>query len=105
MINAGWIGFDWDNTLRKKDGKPIKAMVEEAKRLLNLGYDVRLFTACAYDATPLQYENMRDWCKKYLGKHIPIQAHKDHNLFCFFDDKAISIEKDTGRILAGNINI
>lgn len=93
----GWIGFDLDNTLatdtpfRRDDsliGYPKDGMVKVARELIENGEDVRIFTARAYKMDTLTKIAIENWCLIHLGKILPIQAHKDHDLLYFFDDKA-----------------
>ena len=98
-----WIGFDLDGTLAKDTsrlrdttiGEPIPVMVEKAKRYIEAGEDVRLFTARAYRMTPDVEGALKEWCKEHLGKVIPIQAHKDHELMFFYDDRCRCVHDET----------
>ena len=108
----GWIGFDIDGTLaidlpnRSNDteiGEPIQPMVDKARELINQGKDVRIFSARAFQPDLYLrtdvYHAIRKWCIKHIGRPLPIVYYKDHNLDWYYDDKAIAVEYNTGKIL------
>lgn len=97
----GWIGVDLDRTLAESDGKwrgpnyigpPIDAMVERVKKWLEEGKDVRIFTA----RYPRGLPAIRRWCKKYLGRSLPITNVKDEKMIELWDDRAIQVKPNTG---------
>lgn len=102
----GWIGVDLDGTLAHYDewrgvdhvGEPLMPMVEQVKIWLDEGYEVRVFTArCAgpEDCKPA----IEAWCLKHIGRVLPITNVKDFGLVALFDDRAMRVEFNTGRIL------
>lgn len=109
----GWIGVDLDGTLAEYDywrgpehiGAPIEAMVERVKRLLAAGKDVRIFTA---RVCPGQPEGdalkatlaINNWCRAYLGRTLPVTATKDWMMGVLYDDRAVCVESNTGRLLS-----
>lgn len=119
-MNA-WIGVDFDGTLATygawgdgtKLGEPVPAMVNRVKALISKGEDVRIFTArvgkregvnaagqYADDAfIEKQRELIRAWCVEHLGVALPITATKDFGMKYFYDDRAVQVEQNTGRVI------
>lgn len=97
----GWIGVDLDGTLAKYDkwdgsiGEPIPLMAERVKKWLAEGKDVRLFTIRA-DLGPEQVTLVKAWCLTHLGQELPLTATKDAAMLELWDDRAISVEMNTG---------
>lgn len=115
-----WIGVDFDATLavytgwdNGKLGEPIPAMIEVVKGHLNAGQKVKIFTArvaCTGHANDVggvddklfcdaQRELIAQWCEKHIGQRLEVTATKDFGLMFFYDDRAIRVEPNTGRIL------
>lgn len=109
MSRRGWIGFDFDGTLSKYDGfkgqgvygDPIPGTADLARAYLAAGWDVRVVTARAEDAR--ERRDVAAWCERHLGVALVVQAHKDYEMVALFDDRAVAVEKNTGRILGGTL--
>lgn len=107
MSKKGWIGTDLDGTLAKQDhwigpgiiGEPIPEMVERIKWHLREGEDVRIFTARVGKDGWADQEAIARWCQKHVGRPLQITACKDHEMRFFYDDRAIQVEKNTGRLI------
>lgn len=118
----GWIGVDFDRTLAYYDSKqgtslgaPIMPMLNRVKRWLADGTEVRIVTArvsSRNEAMRLQFgEDMweaeahakaiQEWCLKHLGQRLAVTAQKDYEMVELWDDRAIAVEPNTGRILGG----
>jgi hypothetical protein len=119
----GWIAVDLDGTLAEYHGwegvenigAPIAPMIERVKAWLSEGRDVRIFTARVDGgATALAMgnelgEKFRDvdrarsfieqWCEKYIGQRLPVTNVKDYGMIQLWDDRAVQIETNTGKIL------
>ena len=119
--SSGWVGVDLDGTLAEYDkwisaehiGKPILTMVNRVKHWLEEGTDVRIFTArCwplgttaqVYDINKGRVQDalravdaIEKWCKEQFGVILPITCIKDYHMYMLWDDRAISVEKNTGR--------
>jgi hypothetical protein len=108
----GWIGVDLDGTLAEYDrwegpttiGAPIPAMVDRVKRWLSEGREVRIFTA---RACPRPHEELQQvlqavegWSLEHIGIALPITCIKDFGMEELWDDRAVSVEPNTGRALA-----
>lgn len=101
----GYILVDLDRTLARYNswldngeniGPPIPAMQVRVIRWLQLGKDVRIFTARASRYDVVERRKIRDWCKTHLGAELPIQNWKDFNCVAIWDDLAIGVEANTG---------
>lgn len=111
----GWIGVDLDGTLALYDrwrgedhiGPAILPMVERVKDLLHLGHTVRIFTARVdglyFHNTPaddvLGIKSIRAWCLLHIGKVLTITNRKDFGMTTLYDDRAVRVEHNTGRII------
>ena len=110
----GWIGFDLDRTLAIYSleqgaliGEPIKPILQLVKSLIESGEDVRIFTARANidsyngNAELLEYHinAIRIWCKKHIGKELPITCSKDFNTKKIYDDIAVHVVPNTGKLI------
>ena len=114
---SGWFGVDLDGTLARYDGwlgvshigEPIAPMVERVKAWLADGKDVRIFTARVarlLSADPeakiegnraLHYIN--EWCMAVFGRVLPVTCIKDFGMIVLYDDRAIQVEANTGRLI------
>jgi hypothetical protein len=100
------IAVDLDGTLAHQDpdkpfdpefiGEPIPRMLSRVKRWLKDGEDVKLFTARAAD--PKNIPIIRKWLRKYGLTGMEITNEKDPSMEKFYDDRAVSVEPNTGRI-------
>lgn len=109
-----WIGVDLDGTLFVyltwgppcDIGEPIPPMVQLVKQMLARGKDVRIFTARAFelDGTPVPsiIAAIEAKCLEHLGKVLPITNRKDYACQCIFDDRAVTVQSNTGRWYAWN---
>ena len=109
----GWIAVDLDGTLAHEDGwkgedhigAPIPAMVAFVKALISAGEDVRIFTARVgmwpegSDDHERNRRIVQAWCFEHLGQALEVTAIKDMGMHALYDDRAIQVETNTGRIL------
>lgn len=109
-MNRGWIGVDLDGTLAHYDGwvsethigKPIAPMVKRVVAWLDQGIEVRIFTArvgTTKDDRDLSVvrKAIEDWCVEHIGYSLPITNLKDFGMIELWDDRAVQVEKNTGR--------
>lgn len=101
-----WIGVDLDGTLARSSlgirshiGEPIMPMLYRIKDWLRDGKEVRLFTARASD--PAQLPKVREWLKRHGLEQMAITNVKDLDMEALYDDKAIRVERNTGRLCSG----
>lgn len=112
---SGWIGVDLDGTLaeyhgwkgERHIGKPIPAMVDRVKAWIDRGIEVRILTARASKAAieeGLEFDwdasiaAIEKWCVEVFGIKIQITAEKDFHMIELWDDRAVSVEFNTGKI-------
>lgn len=104
----GWIGVDLDSTLAEyrwpEVGPPIPLMLARVKALMEAGFEVRIFTARVGPTADEQFvavqrAQIEAWCEVHLGCKLQVTASKDFGMICLFDDRAIQVEADTGRLL------
>lgn len=109
-----WIGFDLDGTLAKYDGwkgvehigEPITTTVVVAKLLHWLGKKIKILTARVAprddgDGGDKAKKYVEEWCRKNLGFVPEIVYEKDASMAALFDDRAVAVEQNTGKILGG----
>ena len=111
-MSRGWIGVDLDGTLVKygdgafhpaKVGEPIPAMLERVKDWLDAGIQVKVFTARVSSSSAMREEAraaITAWTLKHLGVELEVTAEKDYGMIELWDDRAIQVEHNTGRILS-----
>ena len=114
-----WIGVDLDGTLAKQPedkkfvpdviGEPVQAMLDRVKEWVKAGKKVKIFTARADD------EKSVTAIKKWLQKHDPDDEYdlgdlevtnlKDCNMTELWDDRAVAVEKNTGKVSEAIVDI
>lgn len=118
-----WIGFDLDGTLAEYHGwkgywfigKPIPNMVSKIKEMHNAGKRVKIMTArvAPISTDPKKHGGgmssecrrvIRLWCKKYLGFIPEITHEKDHLMIALYDDRAVQVETNTGKIIGKEVS-
>lgn len=110
-----WIGVDFDGTMAQYTkwvgpdvlGEPIPEMVERVKRWLAAGHNVRIFTARVSVVWPEDViaagkarQAIEAWCVTHLGQKIPVTCTKDFAMRELYDDRAVTVEQNTGRLLS-----
>lgn len=109
-MTRGWIGVDLDGTLAEYHGwsdfigAPIMPMVDRVSQWLGEGEGVRILTARGTGAgskhNAEQLSNIAMWCKKLFGHALPITDRKDVHMRVLYDDRAVGVEPNTGRLLS-----
>jgi len=111
----GWVGVDLDGTLAHYDhwrgethiGEPIQPMLEMVRTMVAVGTDVRIFTARVTqglnrDGTPRDIAGFRAaldaWTLRHIGKALPATNVKDWQMVALYDDRAVAVEHNTGRL-------
>ena len=100
-----WFGVDLDGTLAvwhqtstlDRIGAPIPAMVDMVRSMVDNGIRVKIFTARACD--PAQIPKIRAWMTRNGLPDLEITNVKDYYMERLYDDRAIRVERNTGRIL------
>lgn len=109
-----WIGFDLDGTLAKYDGwkgiehigDPVDTMVIIAKLLHRIGKKIKVLTARVAprddgEGGDKAKKYVEAWCRKNLGFVPEITYEKDASMAALFDDRAVAVEQNTGKVLGG----
>lgn len=97
-----WIGIDLDGTLSETSrnseiGKPIKAMVDVVKKILDdETYSVKIFTARADSED--QINKIKDWLKEHGLPDLEITNVKDKYAILLLDNIAARVRTNTGEI-------
>lgn len=42
---------------------------------------------------------IRGWCREHIGQELPVTCIKDFAMLLLYDDRAVHVERNTGRIL------
>lgn len=101
----GWIGVDLDGTLAEYDdrrglehiGRPVPAMLARVREWLAQGIEVRIFTARASD--PALTAFVTPWLREHNLPRLDVVGTKDLQLLQIWDDRALQVEANTGRII------
>lgn len=92
-------------------GPPVPAMLARIKAHIAAGYIVKIFTARMSQKDPAeerdQVERITDWCEvnglvNLDGTSLPITNRKGLDVTVIYDDRAISVKRNTGRIEDAN---
>lgn len=112
-----WVGFDLDGTLCRyttgdssnfRIGEPIKPMCDLLQRYLDEGWRIKIVTARAgphgnFNGSEFRriktIEAVKAWTKQMFGKELEVTCSKDYAMVALFDDLAVSVEANTGRLL------
>ena len=98
-----WIGVDLDGTLAERQtngiGEPVAPMWERVRKWQAEGRDVRIFTVRA--ATTGGAREVSQWLRRHGLPALEVTALKSPGLVALWDDRAVRVETDTGRVCAG----
>lgn len=107
-----WIGVDFDGTLAYYDrfrgnltfGRPIPKMVRRIQQMLEHGKTVKIFTSRVAPDGIKDVEAIRTALENYTEQHIGVRLEvtcvKDSFMEKLYDDKAVQVITNTGRIVA-----
>lgn len=106
---TSWIGVDFDGTLAHYDGykgpavlgHPVINMLERVCDWVAEGREVRIFTARADE--PESVRAIQAWCLDHIGVALPVTNVKDRHMNELWDDRAVQVEKNTGRRMDGRL--
>ena len=108
---SGYRGVDLDGTIAHYDGwkddghigDPVPIMVNRVKKWLANKEEVRIVTARAFGrGSETSIKNIKAWCLKHFGQELAVQCHKDFGMIELWDDRAVTVEINTGRVLGSN---
>lgn len=107
-----WIGWDLDGTLAKRIpgrydptliGEPVPRMVALLGKAIDEGENCKIMTARVavrdLDVVAMVERAVRAWCLRHVGCELPITCMKDGRMKWLYDDRAITVEADTGIVL------
>jgi len=106
--DEGFVGIDLDGTLAHYDGwkgktnigEPIQPMVDRVKQMLSSGKKVKIFTArTADDQDGSAKAAIDQWTTKHIGQTLPVTHTKEPEMSHLYDDRAVQVEPNTGKIL------
>ena len=116
-MEGGWIGVDLDGTLAFYDGwknggrigEPIPTMAARVRQWLNEGKDVRIVTARVSgrndDEVKFETQRIQDWTQLHFKCRIPVTSSKDFRMVELWDDRAVQVEKNTGRVVGDDVKL
>jgi len=102
-----WIGVDLDGTLETYNGwddgrlgEPIPLMVTRVKKFLEEGFEVKILTArITHPEENGERKKIQDWLEFRAGlPRLEVTATKDYGMVQLWDDRAIQVQKNTGRV-------
>jgi hypothetical protein len=102
---SGWIGVDFDGTLAEyhgyvpggRFGEPIPLMMERVRGWVAERVTVKIVTARAAD--PDEARKVQDWCEQHGLPRLEVTDKKDFAMIELWDDRAVTVEFNTGRSL------
>ena len=105
-----WVGVDLDGTLAQYDkydgtniGEPVEIMLYRVKAWLAEGTKVKIFTArVSHDEDGEHQKAIDKWCKRHVGQKLETTCVKDFGMVELWDDRAIAVEKNTGKAVTLN---
>lgn len=107
-----WIGVDLDGTLAHYDkwrglthiGEFIPEMVRKIKVVLQEGHIVKIFTARVCEPDRPGFDEfmieLNSRTLAHFGKVLEVTNIKDFGMVELWDDRAVTVEHNTGRFLA-----
>lgn len=113
-----WIGVDLDGTLATYErgdynklgpyvfGDPIWSMVERIQKWCAEGIKVKIVTARhSGGRDPVHDQSLAEaiaeWTFTYIGHKLEVTNAKDGFMHELWDDRAVAVETNTGRVLGG----
>lgn len=106
-------GVDFDGTLVTQDdsgqydpakiGEPVPRMVRRVKRWLSEGKMIVILTARVNPASgndaKIARAAIQEWCLDVFGIALEVTCEKNKRMSRIYDDLAVTVEKNTGRII------
>lgn len=99
--------FDFDGVLvcshdSEFVGRPVDEMIDLVKYYINNSVPVRIFTARSHPANPnweKDIKEVKDFCKKFFGKQLPVVCSKNPSTVKIYDDRAIQVRRNQGLLV------
>ena len=107
---GGWVGVDLDGTLAthvgdcSHVGEPIPEMLARVQGWLEARVKVKIVTARVSSKNDpafvaRQRQMVQDWCFEHLSTRLDVTAEKDFRMLALWDDRAITVQHNTGKLL------
>jgi hypothetical protein len=81
---------------KNKIGKPVSLMRKLVRQWMRKGHEVRIFTARA--ANPKNIPPIKEWLKEHGMEGLEVTNKKTPDITTFYDDRAVRVERDTGKL-------
>jgi hypothetical protein len=91
FYETGYAGFN-------KIGAPIKPMVDLINKFQSQGYKIKIFTARANNKKNIPV--VKEWLRKNGLGDFEVTNVKTPDIVLFIDDRAVGVEKNTGKLLS-----
>ncbi len=110
MADKGWTAFDFDKTIATYDrwrghthcGQPIWLMIDLMKAKIAAGQKLRILTA-RVSGDPQEAKEatvaIQNWLVEHGLPRLPITCIKDYDMIELYDDRAVQVEANTGKII------
>ena len=106
-MTTAWVGIDLDGCLAVYDkwhgiehiGEPVEPILDHVLMLREAGVEVRILTARVQEGLKA-IAVIEQWCLEHIGEILPVTDRKDMGMVYMLDDRAVTVEKNTGRILS-----
>ena len=106
MSEVAWVGVDLDGTLAEYKGwkgiyhigEPIPSIVAYVQELIESGIEVKIFTARCQEGLPA-INAVKIWALRNIGYDLDVTDKKDFSMVFMIDDRAVAVEKNTGKFL------
>lgn len=96
-------GVSWPPNPPWEIGEPIEPMVKLVQSWIAKGIRVKICTArlanLPISHLTLETKNIQDWAEKHIGYRLEVTCQKDFNMIALYDDRAIQVQLDTGRLV------
>jgi hypothetical protein len=95
---------DWEQYSPEKIGKPILEMVDRVNAHIEKGDEIVILTARVHPSkgeqeASLARKAIQEWCLNVFGEIFEVTCMKHPKMHTIYDDRAVTVEPNTGRIL------
>jgi hypothetical protein len=94
---------NWDEYKPGQIGEPIPLMVERVRKHMDQGDEIVIITARVHpwkgDEAEEARKSIQEWCMNIFGQAFEVTCMKHPRMHTIYDDRAVTVEPNTGRIL------